>query len=191
MNGFEASFEIRKARLYKALVTEYIFGTPDSSGNSRTFGHQDWTPTKKWDGAYGFRISPDPSTEVPRVAPRVAQAQFDFTLGQQELAPANSSAAGQQELAPANSSAAGQQELAPANSSAAVRKPISASHMKASPPKMACLSTSNRKAKKELVSTIVQPLPTPIRSENNGGVVVAAGTVGALIFALWWCNRGR
>ena len=66
-----------------------------------------------------------------------------------------------------------------------------ASHMKASPPKMACLSTSNRKAKKELVSTIVQPLPTPIRSENNGGVVVAAGTVGALIFALWWCNRGR
>ena len=67
----------------------------------------------------------------------------------------------------------------------------SASHMKASPPKIACLSASSRKAKKELVSTIGQPPPTPIRSENNGGLVVAAGTVGALIFALWWCNRGR
>jgi hypothetical protein len=67
----------------------------------------------------------------------------------------------------------------------------SASHMKATAPKMACLSASKRKAKKELVSTIGQPLPTPIRSESNGGLVVAAGTVGALIFALWWCNRGR
>ena len=67
----------------------------------------------------------------------------------------------------------------------------SASHMKATAPKMACLSSSKRKAKKELVSTIGQPLPTPIRSESNGGLVVAAGTVGALIFALWWCNRGR
>ena len=67
----------------------------------------------------------------------------------------------------------------------------SASHMKATAPKMACLSASKRKAKKELVSTIGQPLPTPIRSESNGGLVVAAGTVGALIFALWWYNRGR
>ena len=68
----------------------------------------------------------------------------------------------------------------------------SASHMKASAPKIACLSASRRKAEKELVITIEQPLPTPIRSENNGGVVVAAGAVGALIFGLWWyCNRGR
>ena len=67
----------------------------------------------------------------------------------------------------------------------------SASQMKASRPKMACLSTSKMKAAKEQVITIGQPPPTPIRSENNGGLVVAAGTVGALIFALWWCNRGK
>ena len=64
----------------------------------------------------------------------------------------------------------------------------SASHMKASPPKMACLSASRRKAKKELVSTIEQPLPTPIRSENNGGVVVAAGVVGAVIGIGLFCK---